>query len=97
MIVNGIYCVLSENGTFYALINHLELQALVQHHAPLHPGLFQVSTLTVQSLQLLLDLWAGVVSPRQQLLAKLLEGLEGASPGINLGTMFLEEGRWEKE
>ena len=68
---------------------YLELQALVQHHAALHPGLLQAGPLAVQGLQLLLDLGAGVVAPRQQLLAELLEGLEGSGTGVDLSAVLL--------
>ena len=73
---------------------HLQLQALVQHHPALHPGLLQVGPLAVQRLQLLLDLRAGVVPAGQQLLPKLLKGLEGARTGIDLSAVLLEK---EKE
>ena len=69
---------------------YLELQALVQHHAALHPGLLQAGPLAVQGLQLLLDLRAGVVAPGQQLLAELLESLEGPGTGIDLSAVFLQ-------
>lgn len=72
---------------------YLELQALVQHHAALHPGLLQVGALVVQGVQLLLDLRASVVAPHQQLLAKLLKSLEGSGPSVDLGPVLLEEGR----
>jgi len=70
---------------------YLQLQALVQHHAALHPGLLQAGPLPVQGLQLLLHLGAGVVAPQQQLLAELLEGLEGPGAGVDLGAVLLED------
>lgn len=74
-------------------VSNLELQALVEHHAPLDPGLLQVGPLVVQGLQLLLDLRTGVVASCQQLLAKLLKGLESARTGVDLSTVLLERER----
>lgn len=71
---------------------YLQLQALVQHHAALHPGLLQVRALLVQETQLLPDLRAGIVPVGQQLLPTLLKCLEGASPGINFCPVFLPRG-----
>lgn len=70
--------------------SHLQLQALIQHHPTLHPGLLQVRPLTVQSLQFLLDLRTGIVTTCEQLLPKLLKGLEGSSTGINLSPVLLQ-------
>lgn len=72
------------------LFPHLQLQTLIQHHPALHPGLLQVRPLAVQSLQFLLDLRTGVVTTCQQLLPKLLEGLEGSSTGVDLGPVLLQ-------
>jgi hypothetical protein len=47
----------------------------------------------VQGLQLLLDLRTGIVATRQQLLAKLLKGLEGTRTGVDLSTVLLERRR----
>ena len=71
---------------------HLQLQALVQHHPALHPGLLQVCTLLIENIEFLLDLWAGIVPVGQQLLPKLLKCLESASPGINFCPVFLPRG-----
>lgn len=70
---------------------YLQLQALVQHHAALHPGLLQVRPLLLQGLQPLLDVAAGVVASHQQLLAKLLKGLEGSRAGVDLRAVLLRK------
>lgn len=70
----------------------LQLQTLVKHHPALNPGLLQVGSLPVESLQLLLDLRAGVVATCKQLLSKLLEGLESACTSINLSAVLLCDG-----
>lgn len=67
----------------------LQLQALVQHHPALNPGLLQVGTLPVKSLQLLFDLRARVMPTSEQLLSKLLKGLEGSCTSIDLSAVFL--------
>lgn len=85
------FCVLKVNR----VLADLQLQTLVQHHPALNPGLLQVGTLTVKSLQLLLDLRAGVVATGQKLLSKLLKGLEGACTSIDLSTVFLQDLRCE--
>lgn len=79
------------NGVDRRRTDYLELQALVQHHAPLNPGLLQVGTLPVQSLQLLLDLRTGIVTSGQQLLAELFEGLEGSGASVDLRPVFLKK------
>lgn len=71
---------------------HLQFEALVQHHPALDPGLLQVCALLLQNIQFLLDLGAGVVPMGQQLLPKLLECLESASPGVNFRPVLLPRG-----
>lgn len=70
---------------------YLQLQALVQHHAALHPSLLQVGPLLLQGLQSLLDVAAGVVASDQQLLAKLLKGLEGSRASVDLRPVLLQK------
>lgn len=71
---------------------YLQLQALVQHHAALHPGFLKVGPLLLQGLQPLLDVTASIVASHKQLLAKLLEGLEGSGASVDLCTVLLREG-----
>lgn len=70
---------------------------MIQHHAPLHPGLLKVSTLTVQSLQFLLNLRTSIVASHQQLLTKLFKGLEGTGTSINLCAVFLKNRQKKKD
>lgn len=85
------FCVLKVNR----VLADLQLQTLVQHYPALNPGFLQVFMLPFKSLQLLLDLRAGVVATGKQLLSKLLKGLEGACTSIDLSTVFLQDLRCE--
>ena len=67
----------------------LELQALVELHPPRNPGLLQILSRLVHSLQLLLDFSGGKVVCLEQLLPKELKGLERSRACVDLSAMFL--------